>query len=135
RGATCSRSSSGSSARAWTGTCWSASRRAGSRSACSSSRLRSWAAEPTRQDAGSMKRPGDFGSIYTHDFARVAAAVPHVRVADPAYNAEKTLELARRASDEHAAVVVFPELGVSAYSIDDLLHQDALIDGVNAALA
>ena len=57
-----------------------------------------------------------------------------MRIVEPAYNAERTLALARQASDEHAALVVFPELGLSGYSIDDLLHQDALLDGVVAAI-
>ena len=57
-----------------------------------------------------------------------------MRIVEPGYNAERTLALARQASDEHAALVVFPELGLSGYSIDDLLHQDALLDGVVAAI-
>jgi NAD+ synthase (glutamine-hydrolysing) len=74
--------------------------------------------------------PPPFGSLYRHGFARVAAAVPHVRVADPDFNAERTVALAARASEAGAALVIFPELGVSAYAIDDLLHQQALLAGV-----
>jgi len=51
-----------------------------------------------------------FHSLYSHGFVRIAAAVPNVRIADPAFNAQRTVELARAASDQHAAVVVFPEL-------------------------
>ena len=43
--------------------------------------------------------------------------------------------LARRASDLKAAVALFPELGISAYSNEDLFHQDALLDATEAALA
>jgi NAD+ synthase (glutamine-hydrolysing) len=75
-----------------------------------------------------------FSSIYAHGFVRAAVCIPRVRVADPAYNVERTLELARRASALHAAVALFPELGISAYSNDDLFHQDALIGGTEAAL-
>jgi NAD+ synthase (glutamine-hydrolysing) len=75
-----------------------------------------------------------FASLYSHGFARVAAAVPHMRIGEPAFNAERTLTLARQASEEHAAVVMFPELGLSGYSIDDLLHQEALLDGVVDAI-
>ncbi|HWW09921.1 MAG TPA: NAD(+) synthase [Candidatus Acidoferrales bacterium] len=75
-----------------------------------------------------------FVSLYSHGFIRVAAAVPHVRVADPAFNAEHTLGLARRADEAGAALVVFPELGLSAYTDDDLFHQDALLDAVTGAL-
>jgi NAD+ synthase (glutamine-hydrolysing) len=59
-----------------------------------------------------MQRP--FASLYTHGFARVAAAVPYLRPAEPAFNAERTLALARRASEEQAALIAFPELGISA---------------------
>jgi len=58
-----------------------------------------------------------------------------VKVAAPEFNAERTLALAQRASDERAVVALFPELGLSAYSNDDLFHQDALLDASEAALA
>ncbi|MDB6035455.1 MAG: nadE [Verrucomicrobiales bacterium] len=75
-----------------------------------------------------------FNSIYAHGFVRVAVCVPSLRVADPTYNAERTLELARRASEAHAAVALFPELGISAYSNEDLFHQDALLEATRAAV-
>ncbi|MFX0579872.1 NAD(+) synthase [Nocardia nepalensis] len=75
-----------------------------------------------------------FDSLYRHGFARVAVAVPRVRVADPAYNVEQTLELARRAAADGVAMTVFPELGLSSYTADDLFHQDALSDAVDTAL-
>ena len=78
--------------------------------------------------------PQPFTSIYAHGFLRVAVCVPLLRVADPAYNVERTLELARRASEGGAAVALFPELGISAYSNDDLFHQDALLDASVQAL-
>src|SRR5437867_1596003 len=77
----------------------------------------------------------NFESIYSHGYIRAAVCVPEVRVADPAWNAERTLELARKASGLHAAVALFPELGISAYTNDDLFHQDALLDATTAALA
>jgi NAD+ synthase (glutamine-hydrolysing) len=75
-----------------------------------------------------------FDSLYTHGFARVAACLPAVRVADPDFNLARTLELAQQAAAQHAAVAVFPELGLSAYSNDDLFHQDALLEAVEGAL-
>ena len=62
-------------------------------------------------------------SPYEHGFFRIAAAVPHVRVGDPEFNAERTLALAQRAADAGAALVIFPELGLAAYSSEDLFHQ------------
>jgi NAD+ synthase (glutamine-hydrolysing) len=76
-----------------------------------------------------------FESIYRHGFARVAVATPRVEVASPACNAEWTLELARRAAGERAVLAVFPELGLSAYSNEDLFQQDALLDASLEALA
>ena len=75
-----------------------------------------------------------FHSLYSHDFVRLAAAVPRVAVADPAFNLAQTLRLAERADADKAALVAFPELGISAYAIDDLLFQDALLDAVEAAV-
>ena len=67
-------------------------------------------------------------SLYDHGFVRVAAAVPHVRVGDPSFNAERTVALSARADDRGVAVVVFPELGLTGYSGEDLFHQSALLD-------
>jgi NAD+ synthase (glutamine-hydrolysing) len=77
----------------------------------------------------------DFFNLYHHGFVRVAVATPPVRVGDPAFNAEGTYELMRRAAREHALLCVFPELGLSAYSCEDLFHQQALIEGAESALA
>jgi len=76
----------------------------------------------------------DFFNLYAHGFARVAVATPLVRVADPGYNGAQTLELMRRAAREKVALAVFPELGLSAYSCEDLFHQRALIEGAESAL-
>ncbi|MDA3628159.1 NAD(+) synthase [Saccharopolyspora sp. WRP15-2] len=75
-----------------------------------------------------------FESLYRHGFARVAAGVPVVGGADPELNADRTIELARRAAADHAVLALFPELGLSSYSIDDLFHQDALLDAVLSGL-
>ncbi len=75
-----------------------------------------------------------FHSPYSHGFIRAAVGVPSLRVSDPAYNAEQTLALARRASEQHAAVCLFPELGISAYTNEDLFHQDALLDATRDAV-
>jgi NAD+ synthase (glutamine-hydrolysing) len=76
-----------------------------------------------------------FFSLHTHGFIRAAVACPVVRVADPAFNVGRTIEMAREAHGRGASLVLFPELGLSAYAIDDLLHQEALLSAVEAALA
>src|ERR1051326_5161697 len=75
-----------------------------------------------------------FDSIYSHGFIRAAVCVPSLKVADPAFNLERTLELARQASKSNVAVALFPELGISAYSNEDLFHQDALLQATQDAL-
>jgi len=77
----------------------------------------------------------DFFNPYRHGFARVAVAVPRMRVADPAFNARETTEMLRQAAERGAVVVAFPELGLSAYTCDDLFHQRALLDASETALA
>jgi NAD+ synthase (glutamine-hydrolysing) len=77
----------------------------------------------------------DFFSLYSHDFVRVACCVPRTRVADAGYNLAETLKLAVRGDKARTAVMVFPELGLSSYAIDDLLLQDALLDQVEASVA
>jgi NAD+ synthase (glutamine-hydrolysing) len=86
-----------------------------------------------QQYAAGMK--DSFFNLYTHNFIRVAVAIPQVRVADPSFNAAQTAALMQRAVEQHAALVVFPELGLSAYSCEDLFHQQALLDACRAALA
>ena len=68
-----------------------------------------------------------FADHHRHGFVRVAAATPRATVGDPAANAERTIDLARRADAEGCDLVVFPELNLSSYAIDDLHLQDALV--------
>jgi NAD+ synthase (glutamine-hydrolysing) len=77
----------------------------------------------------------NFFSIYSHGFIRAAVCIPSVKVAAPQFNVSSTLELAKQASAQQAAVALFPELGLSAYSNDDLFHQDVLLDAAIDALA
>src|SRR5262245_26443486 len=76
----------------------------------------------------------DFYSAYRQGFVRVAACTHHATLADPAANAETVLRLARECHDEGVGLVVFPELTLSGYSIEDILLQDALLDAVEEAL-
>jgi NAD+ synthase (glutamine-hydrolysing) len=76
----------------------------------------------------------DFRCIYEQGFARLAACTGPIAIADPAANAEAILRQARACSDESVAVAVFPELNLTGYSIEDLLHQDAVLDAVEAAV-
>jgi NAD+ synthase (glutamine-hydrolysing) len=80
-------------------------------------------------------QPGaEFFNLYNHGFMRAAVGIPEVRVADPVFNAERTVELLHQAARQQAVLALFPELGLSAYSCEDLFHQQALLDGCCAAL-
>ncbi|KVQ49908.1 NAD synthetase [Burkholderia cepacia] len=75
-----------------------------------------------------------FFNPYRHGFVRIAVAVPPVRVADPVANAAGTIDAIRCAAHVRAIAVVCPELGLSAYTCDDLFQQQALLDACVAAL-
>jgi NAD+ synthase (glutamine-hydrolysing) len=75
-----------------------------------------------------------FSSIHTHGFVRVAAATPVATAGDPARNAEQALALAREADAQQADLVVFPELNLSSYAVDDLHLQDGFRAACEAAL-
>jgi NAD+ synthase (glutamine-hydrolysing) len=71
-----------------------------------------------------------FFSPYRHQFVRIAACVPQVAIAEPAKNGEEALQLVGAGDKAGAGLMVFPELCLSAYAIDDLLFQDAVLDAV-----
>lgn len=77
----------------------------------------------------------NFFNLYHHGFIRAAVCTPEVKVADPVFNAKKTIALARKAAKQKAVLSIFPEMGLSAYSNEDLFHQDALLQGVRKAVA
>ena len=77
----------------------------------------------------------DFFNPYSHGFVRLAVATPLVRLGDPQYNVDATAGLMQRAARDKVLLAVFPELGLSAYSCEDLFHQQALIDAAEAGLS
>jgi NAD+ synthase (glutamine-hydrolysing) len=81
-----------------------------------------------------VRTAAEFFNLYNHGFLRVAVGIPEVRVADPAFNAARTVELMEQAGNEQASLILFPELGLSAYACDDLFHQQALLEGAIEAL-
>ncbi len=83
-----------------------------------------------------------FYAIHTHGLIRVAAATPRASVGDTGANAAATIALATQADAQHVDLVVFPELNLTSYSLDDLHLQTAqqratltAIDSVVAASA
>lgn len=75
-----------------------------------------------------------FHSIHTHGLLRVGACTPPASVGDPAANGRAAIALVREGHDAGADLLVFPELNLTSYAIDDLHLQDALCDATEAAL-
>ena len=68
-------------------------------------------------------------------FIRVAAVAPRVHLADPLANAEEIAGWAHRAADDHASLVVFPELALTGYSCEDLFLTEDLRRRAEHAIA
>src|SRR2546421_9701917 len=81
-----------------------------------------------------MAAPGFFNP-YRHGFVRLAVATPLVRVGDPGDTRVAPLALMREGAKSKVSLAVFPELGLSAYSCEDLFHRQALLEAAEDALA
>ncbi|TPG14438.1 NAD(+) synthase [Sphingomonas oligophenolica] len=79
-------------------------------------------------------KPSAFASIHRHGLIRVAAATPLASVGDTVANAGAAIALAKQADGEAVDLVVFPELNLSSYAIDDLHLQAAHQRASEAAL-
>jgi NAD+ synthase (glutamine-hydrolysing) len=75
-----------------------------------------------------------FFSPYRHQFVRLGVCVPPVTIAEPAKNAGEVLDLVAAGDRDGVALLLFPELCLSAYAIDDLLFQDAVLDAVEGEI-
>jgi len=82
-----------------------------------------------------MTEAHPFFDMHNHGFVRVATATPCSRTADVPYNTAGVLAEAAKAHAANVDLVVFPELTLSSYAIDDLLLQNAILERVEAALA
>ena len=82
-----------------------------------------------------MSKVETFASIHSHGLVRVAAATPRGSVGDVSANAQEIRTLARQATEGAADLVLFPELCLSSYAIDDLHLQEALLDRVEREAA
>jgi len=62
-----------------------------------------------------------------YGFARIACAIPEIKISDCRYNADKIIESIYRAVERGTEFIVFPELSLTSYSCGDLFFQDLLI--------
>ncbi len=69
-----------------------------------------------------------------HQFLKAAAVSPALKVADPAFNAQKIVEVIEAHQEKGTELLVFPELCISGYTCGDLFLQKTLLDGCLSAL-
>ena len=69
-----------------------------------------------------------------YGFVKVAAAVPHVKIADCQYNARQILLQVEEAERQGVEILIFPELSVTSYTCADLFAQQLLLEESLAAL-
>ena len=69
-----------------------------------------------------------------HGYIKVAAAIPAVKVADCHFNAQQTEAQILQAEEQGAEIVVFPELGITGYTCQDLFAQQLLIEQAEVAV-
>lgn len=81
-----------------------------------------------------MSKTNPFQAPRNQGFVRVAAATPVVATGDPAANLNEHCALIEQAGAAGCDLIVFPELSLSAYAIDDLVMQDALLDQVKSCI-
>lgn len=70
----------------------------------------------------------------SYGFVKVAAAIPHVTVADCKQNAKEIKSLIVEAEEQGVQVVVFPELSITGYTCGDLFAQSTLMHSAEKAL-
>ncbi len=87
------------------------------------------------QGDGAPDRPSiAFHSAYDQGFARVAAVTLPVVPGNPAANAAAIIDQARALGEEGVCLAAFPELCLTGYAIDDLLHAEVLLDEALSAI-
>jgi len=68
------------------------------------------------------------------DFLRVATATPEVSIGDVATNIQAIKKLYTEAVEAQASLVVFPELSITGYTIQDLVAQPSLLHAAQRGL-
>jgi NAD+ synthase (glutamine-hydrolysing) len=86
---------------------------------------------PVRERSNPMSA---FFSPYRHQMLRLGTCVPQVAVADPGKNGDEAAALIDAGHKDGVGLLLFPELCLSAYAIEDLLFQDPLLDAVEAQI-
>ncbi|MDD3106849.1 MAG: hypothetical protein PHP65_03485 [Bacilli bacterium] len=72
--------------------------------------------------------------MYSQGFIKVAAACPTARVGDVMFNVKQMLAMLKEANLKNPAIICFPEMCISGYSIGDLVFQKYLYDDTLEAI-
>ena len=76
-----------------------------------------------------------FFDMHRHGYIRAATSTPEVRTADVAYNCAAIIDEAKRAHEAHVDLLVYPEMCLSSYMLDDLVLQTSFIETVEKAVS
>lgn len=82
-----------------------------------------------------MAKKAPFEAIHRHGFVRVSAASPTGSSGDVGFNVDQAVALAEEADGKGCDLVVYPELNISSYAVDDLFLQEAFLDAVEDGIA
>ncbi len=69
--------------------------------------------------------------MYKNGFVKVASVSPKLKVGNPMFNIKEMLAILEGIA---SSITVFPELGVSAYTCNDLFFQESLLEDVREAI-
>lgn len=61
-------------------------------------------------------------------FVKVAAASPKSQVANCEFNISEILKVIKKAQEQHVSAIVFPELAITSYTVQDLFNQRILLN-------
>lgn len=81
-----------------------------------------------------MAKPHPFYSLHRQGMIRAGVCTPVATVGDPAANTAATIELAKQGDKLGADLLVFPELNVTSYAIDDLHLQDTILEATEVGI-
>ena len=76
-----------------------------------------------------------FYCLRSQGLVRVGACTPLATAGDPVLNAKNAIALAKDAAQKGVDLLVYPELNLSSYAIDDLHLQDGFLDSVEGEIA
>lgn len=65
--------------------------------------------------------------MYKNGFLKVASVTPKLKVGNPGYNMKEIINIIK---DINSSITVFPELGVTAYTCNDLFFQESMLRDV-----